>query len=262
MTGDGQAQEVHDPVTRRSLTEAVFERLSGRIFEGDLAPGDRLPGERELALQLGVNRNALREALKRLEQLRLVAIHPGGSTRVLDFRRSSGLDLLGALLFSGTGALRIEAARSLVELRTALGPDIAGRAAARGGPAATDELERALIDLRALPTTDLVARQRKSLELWRVLVMASDNLAYRLAFNTMEQAWSTIQDLVAPALRDELEDQRGYDRMVRAVQRGEAAAARRAAQHLVDRGEAGLMRILALATRSASPRSPRPKEPR
>ena len=247
-----------DPVTRRSLPDAVFERICGRIFEGQLAPGDRLPAERELALQLGVNRNALREALKRLEQLRLVAIHPGGSTRVLDFRRSSGLDLLAALLFSGSGALRIEAARSLVELRTALGPDIAARAATRGGPAATDELERALATLRALPTTELVARQRQSLELWRVLVVASDNLAYRLAFNTMEQAWSTIQDLVAPALRDELEDQRGYDRMVRAVERGDAASARRAATHLVGRGEAGLLKILALAT----PRSSSKKEQR
>ena len=245
-----------DPVTRRSLPDAVFERICGRIFEGQLAPGDRLPAERELALQLGVNRNALREALKRLEQLRLVAIHPGGSTRVLDFRRSSGLDLLAALLFSGSGVLRLEAARSLVELRTALGPDIAARAAARGGPAATDELARALDTLRALPMTDLVARQRQSLELWRVLVVASDNLAYRLAFNTMEQAWSTIQDLVAPAMRDELEDQRGYDKMVRAVQRGDAAGARRAAEHLVDRGEAGLLRIIALAT----PRSPHKKK--
>ena len=241
-----------DPVTRRSLPDAVFERICGRIFEGQLAPGDRLPAERELALQLGVNRNALREALKRLEQLRLVAIHPGGSTRVLDFRRSSGLDLLAALLFSGSGVLRLEAARSLVELRTALGPDIAARAAARGGPAATAELAQALDTLRALPMTDLVARQRQSLELWRVLVVASDNLAYRLAFNTMEQAWSTIQDLVAPAMRDELEDQRGYDKMVRAVQRGDAAGARRAAEHLVDRGEAGLLRIIALATPRSS----------
>jgi DNA-binding FadR family transcriptional regulator len=71
----------------------------------------------------------------------------------------------------------------------------------------------------------------------------------------MEQAWSTIQDLVAPALRDELEDQRGYDRMVRAVQRGEAVAARRAAQHLVDRGEASLLRMLGLAPRPGPSRS-------
>ena len=187
-----------DRVSRRSLPDAVFERISERIFEGTLAPGDALPTERELALQQGVNRNALREALKRLEQLRLVSIHPGGSTRVLDFRRSSGLDLLTAVLFTGSGELRLEAARSLVELRAVLGPDIAARAASRGGPDAAAQLTALLDGMRAIPQTDLVARQRQSLELWRVLVSASDNLAYRLAFNTMEQAWSKIGDLMAP----------------------------------------------------------------
>ena len=109
---------------------------------------------------------------------------------------------------------------------------------------------RSLDELRAIPQTDLVVRQRHSLELWRRLVVASDNIAYQLAFNSMEQAWSNVGDLIAPALRDELEDQRGYDRMVRAVQRGDAAGARRAAQHLVARGEAGLLRILGLASRA------------
>jgi len=101
--------------------------------------------------------------------------------------------------------------------------------------------------------TDLVARQRQSLELWRVLVVASDNLAYRLAFNTMEQAWSTIQDLVAPAMRGRASRiNAATTRLVRAVQRGDAAGARRAAEHLVDRGEAGLLRIIALATPRSS----------
>ncbi len=245
---------VHDvrmlgPVTRRSLPEAVFERICGSIFEGRLAPGDRLPAERELSQQLGVNRNALREALKRLEQLRLVSIHPGGSTRVLDFRTSGGLDLLGALLFSGSTTLRLEVARGLAELRSALGPDIAARAAARAEPEDRAALARVLEELRGIPTADLVARQRKSLELWRVLVSAADNLAYRLAFNTMEHAWTAIQDLVAPALRDELQDQPGYERLVRAVDRGEVAAARRAARRLVERGEASVLRLLAISPR-------------
>jgi DNA-binding FadR family transcriptional regulator len=244
-----------DPVTRRSLPDAVFERICGTIFEGKLAPGDRLPAERELAQQLGVNRNALREALKRLEQLRLVSIHPGGSTRVRDFRSSAGLDLLAALLFSGSGALRIEAALSLVELRSALGPDIAARAAMRGDAADRDAAEAALETLRTIPLADLVARQRQSLELWRVLVVATDNLAYRLAFNTMEQAWTAIQDLVAPALRDELEDQAGFEKLVRAVVRRDDAAARRAAQRLVGRGEASVLRILSLASRERPTRS-------
>jgi GntR family transcriptional regulator, transcriptional repressor for pyruvate dehydrogenase complex len=236
------------PVERRSLSDSVFEQIRDRILDGALVPGARLPAERELSAQLGVNRSALREALKRLQQLQLVSIHPGGSTRVLDYRRSGGLELLTQLLFGGQLALRLDAARSLFELRTALGPDIAARAASRGGPAAGAALRAELDALDALPPEDAVGRQRRSMELWRVLVDASGNLAYQLAFNTMEQAWSSIQDLIAPALGDELRDVRGYQAMVRAVEAGDAARARRAAERLVGKGEAGLLGVLGAAS--------------
>ena len=91
--------------------------------------------------------------------------------------------------------------------------------------------------------TDLVARQRHSLELWRVSV-ASDNLAYRLAFNTMEQAWETIGDLMAPALREELVDERATTRWSALSRRCDETTARRADQRICERGEAGLMRVL------------------
>lgn len=247
-----------EPVERRSLSDAVFEQIRDRILEGALAPGARLPAERELSAQLGVNRNALREGLKRLQQLRLVSIHPGGSTRVLDFRRTGGLDLLVSLLFGAGGALRLDAARSLVELRTALGPDIAARAAERGGPEIAERLRLELDALVALPEDDAVGRQRRSMELWRVLVEASRNVAYQLAFNSMEQAWSSIQDLVAPALGEELRDRRGYEALVRAVEAGDAARARRAAERLVSKGEAGLVAVL--GGTPATPRASRAKK--
>lgn len=239
------------PVERRSLSEAVFEQLRDRILEGQLEAGARLPAERALCAQLGVNRNALREGLKRLQQLGLIEIHPGGSTRVLDFHRTGGLDVLAALLLSPSAGLRIEAARSLVELRTALGPDIAGRAAQRGGPAIAGELRAELERMERVAEDDVALLQRHSLEIWHLLVGASENLAYRLAFNTMERAYTGIRDLVAPALADELRDRKGYQALVRAVESGDSARARRAAQRLVEKGEQGLMRILDAAAPAA-----------
>ncbi|MDQ3036624.1 MAG: FCD domain-containing protein, partial [Myxococcota bacterium] len=151
-----------------------------------------------------------------------------------------------------------------VELRTALGPDIAARAAERGGPAIAPSLREILTAFDALEEGDAVGRQRRSMELWRMLVGASDNLAYQLAFNTMEQAWSGIQDLIAPALIDELGDRKGYEALVRAVESGDPVRARRAAQRLVDSGERGLLRVLGAAQgaglqlpETSSPRSRR-----
>lgn len=233
-----------EPVERRSLAEAAFRQLRDRILDGRLPAGERLPGERDLSAQLGVNRNALREALKRLEQLKLIAIHPGGNTRVLDFRLTGGLDLLVALLFGDDGALKLGAARSLIELRSALGPDIAARAAARQGPARAADLRALLAKMEAVPDADPVALERLSLELWRVLIEASQNLAYRLAFNTMAEAWKGIEPLVAPAMADEVRDLASYRALVRAVEAGEPERARRVAARLVNKGEAGLVRLI------------------
>ena len=47
--------------------EAVLDHLTGEILEGRVAPGDRLPNERELAAQLGASRSAVREAITVLQ---------------------------------------------------------------------------------------------------------------------------------------------------------------------------------------------------
>jgi DNA-binding FadR family transcriptional regulator len=49
------------------------------LFDGSLRPGDRLPAERELALQLGIGRPALREALRALEANGLIILRKGKS---------------------------------------------------------------------------------------------------------------------------------------------------------------------------------------
>lgn len=64
--------------------EAVLDYLTGEILEGRVAPGGRLPNERELAAQLGTSRSAVREAIKVLQAQGVVTSHtgPGGGTRV------------------------------------------------------------------------------------------------------------------------------------------------------------------------------------
>jgi GntR family transcriptional repressor for pyruvate dehydrogenase complex len=57
-------QSVNAP---RRRSDEVLRRLAGMIFEGRLAPGARLPSERELSAVLGVSRPTLRDALNRLE---------------------------------------------------------------------------------------------------------------------------------------------------------------------------------------------------
>lgn len=61
------------------VSSAVAAELRDDILRGRYRSGERLPSERDLAERFGVHRSAIREALKRLEQLGLADIRPGGA---------------------------------------------------------------------------------------------------------------------------------------------------------------------------------------
>lgn len=58
----------------------VAERLRELLSDEHVAPGDRLPPERELAAQLGVSRSSLREGLRRLSDLGIIESRQGSGT--------------------------------------------------------------------------------------------------------------------------------------------------------------------------------------
>ncbi len=104
--------------TRSVLPDAVADQIQSKILDGTLRVGDRLPPERELALQLGVNRSSVREALKKLEQLGLVAIQQGSGIRVQSPDEAS-FDLVVAMLFPA-GRPNLTRIGDLLELREIL----------------------------------------------------------------------------------------------------------------------------------------------
>src|SRR3954447_22576991 len=116
------------PVERSSLPDQVFRELVTAVLDGRYAPGDRLPPQRALAADLGVNMASLREGIKRLEQLRLVDVRHGDAMRVQDWRAHSGLDVLAyavtvdpamtGALFEARRLLLREAARLAAERRS------------------------------------------------------------------------------------------------------------------------------------------------
>lgn len=69
-------------VRQRKLYEEVAERLEQRIADGDFAPGDPLPSERDLMEAYGVGRPAIREALFHLQKLGLAELRSGTRARV------------------------------------------------------------------------------------------------------------------------------------------------------------------------------------
>ena len=85
---------------RRRLHEDVAEQLRDAILDGRFAAGRKLPPERELAHEFGVNRTSIREAIKVLEGLGLVTVRQGDGATVRPVVDAS-LELLGPMIFHG-----------------------------------------------------------------------------------------------------------------------------------------------------------------
>lgn len=70
------------PIPQKKISEEIVEQMKTLIFEGKLTPGEKLPGERELAKSLRVSRVSLREALNTLQGMGLIEIQRGNRTFV------------------------------------------------------------------------------------------------------------------------------------------------------------------------------------
>lgn len=111
-------------VKPRRVTEEIVAQLTELIGQGNLQPGDRLPPEREMALELGVSRNALREALKSLESDGWVSSQQGSGTYVQDIAAQSLKDPLCTLIRQSRTSMA-----ELAEFRTGIESWAAGKAA-------------------------------------------------------------------------------------------------------------------------------------
>ena len=82
----------------RSASERVGERLRELIGSGNLAPGEKLPSENELARALRVSRPVVREALRGLAMMGIVESRQGGGCFVTDLRANRLMEPLAFFL--------------------------------------------------------------------------------------------------------------------------------------------------------------------
>jgi GntR family transcriptional regulator, transcriptional repressor for pyruvate dehydrogenase complex len=166
------------PVERRRIAEEVARQLRGLILKGQYQPGDKLPPERRLAETLGVNRATLREALRNLEHMGLVAIRQGDGTRVLDFIQTAGLDLLGHMI-SLSGDTGQAVLGDVLEFRLIAGRETARLAAVR----ATPEQITALEELAARDTATREDVLALDMDFYFQLARSTDNVVFPLLYN-------------------------------------------------------------------------------
>ena len=92
-------QKSLSPSARPGRThEKVTRNLLGKLFRGTIAPGEKLPTERVMAETFAVNRATVREALRYLEHLDLIAIRQGDGAYARHFLESRNLETAKAMV--------------------------------------------------------------------------------------------------------------------------------------------------------------------
>ncbi|MHA6196294.1 FadR/GntR family transcriptional regulator [Pseudomonas wadenswilerensis] len=137
-------------ITSSTVVNAVVDKLRQALARGQWRSGEMLPGQRELAEQLGISRPSLREAVTVLETLGLVRSMPGKGVLVLDADSAEPV-----LVPAAVAEASLE---DVLQLRYTLEPFIVGLVAQSISSQETGQLRLTLMDMReALDADDAQA---------------------------------------------------------------------------------------------------------
>ena len=162
------------------LSDRLAIQLGMQIESGDLAPGDRLPTEHQLAAAHGVSRTVVREAMHQLTSRALVVSRQGSGVFVAPTPEHQPLAFDHSVLES------VQSVVHVVEVRRVLEGEIAALAAERATRAQIAQLRRALksIDTAVAQGRDGVA---EDLAFHRIIGEATGNPQFRLLLGFLEQ---------------------------------------------------------------------------
>lgn len=164
---------------KRSETapERAVRDIRDLIKLRNLTAGDALPAQRSLAVELGISRTSLREALATLEALGLVHIHAGKGVFVADRQTHTPLD-----------DNRKKQAAQVYQFRLAVEPYVAGLAAQMRNKEHLAALHNSINEMRdALDTDDLIAAASADTEFHEILLAASGNPMFADAMHPAAQ---------------------------------------------------------------------------
>ncbi len=173
-------------VTARLL--ATFKQL---ISEGTLAPGTRLPAEREMASSLHVSRGSLRQVLKMLEIMGVVSQRVGDGTYLNGAAPSILAEPMEFLiLLDGISFEELMDARLIVE------PELAARAASRATPADVSALHESLVRMET-SGADHDTLIEADLQFHRTIFQMAENRVCTLLFSIVHELLHGLMEVTS-----------------------------------------------------------------
>ena len=220
------SSHVFEQVRRVTAYEQVAERIRAAILEGALTADERLPPERELAVQFGVSRTTVREALRHLQAQGLLS--PRGRTSPMlpadpDAALARFRDALSTVV-----QLRNVSLHELLELRLAI--ETAALVRAAQAPVAKHLTEaRAALELMSAPRVTQEEFYEADVAFHGALVAASGNEALRLVMLAVKDSirlhlGETMRARSFSKIRVQVQEE--HSRLLSAVEKGNEKAVR------------------------------------
>ncbi|MGD1070957.1 MAG: FadR/GntR family transcriptional regulator [Bryobacteraceae bacterium] len=218
------------------MTHSLVAGLKDMISSGALQPGQKLPPERELARQFGVNRASIRQALKALDVMGIVYQRVGDGTYLTQDASTTlraPLDFL--ILVDGITFQELFEARRIVE------PELAARAAARRTDDDVANLGKTLALMKTNPQMSIEELAEQDLHFHEIIWRASGNRVCQRMFSSLHRAISRSLS-VTTLLREEGNPVKEHEQVFLAIQAGDAEAARRRMFEHLQQGERTLLK--------------------
>lgn len=180
------------PLKAESLKEVFISRFEDLILTGKLAIGQRLPPERELAVQLGVSRPVVHEGLLDLAVKGLVTMKPRSGTVVNDYRKQGSLVMLESIFNFRRGNLDPELMRSLLGVRLLMEVETARLASLNRSKDQARSLQDILAREEDTDVRDIEGLSSLDFEFHQLIALASGNLVYPLLINSFKPVYTTM----------------------------------------------------------------------
>lgn len=231
------------PVRRENLPASIASQLRGQIVCGELRPGERLPGHRELAAMYAVSVGSVREAISMLISTGLVETRAGRGTFVSDGSTARRLD-------AGGPPLERRDVEELTEARKVIEVQLAGLAAERATPEQVEALRRC-VERLAAAAANPYDYPDADVEFHLTLAEAAGNRFLLKAMTDIRALLKQDMELGAEAAIRRFGDLglsvESHRRLAEAVAAGDAETAREAAEEIVARNQKFVLGLYALA---------------
>jgi GntR family transcriptional repressor for pyruvate dehydrogenase complex len=232
-------------IEKKAISESVAEQLRLAILRGEVAVGERLPPERELAPRFGTNRNTLREAIRSLEAQGLVVARQGDGVRVTEFRDTGELSLLPDLIRVADTTERNAMLADVLLMRRRMAVEVAGLAAERATPGHVDAL-RGLLARQEAHDGDILLTMQTDLQLYQAMVAAAGSVVARLMFHSLGRLSQAFVERMPALLFVHPEYLSRMGAAVHAIAKRDAAGASAAIDQLLTDTDATLIKRVQL----------------